>query len=697
MSYYSLTTNLHCRARFSYNCNKVSALSVYLKLKEKVKIMGNKKFNLTKLALAMGVTLGLSGCFSDNDNNVEIKPPVPEPEDKVVIQQPPASVEKQAGSLSILVTDHLGQILAEDVAATITFKSEEGLLDAAGEAIDTDDKTSTGSSFSFTVAEVPEAGVSYTFTVDAENYLSNTGTLTINSENSTTEIELRLTPESTEATDVAVVAETKTLAETAGDVEVEYDKDAGLTIGDGSADAKITLTQAIPAEKVETAVGSVAVSIKQGTKFLDDNGDALEEAPTLTVAYFANEATRSESDNGSSDEAAESVTESSSLDAFPGGLNLTLAAPSEGEEDEVGSFTSGGFVAIELKAGDQSVSTFGKDENGDPIKLEVAMQVDRKTANPCPVSYTGDIKEIAVFAEANGFKNGVCTLENATSRPVEANDIFPVWSYEETTGEWSFESYGQVNENTNSQTVFDVIVEVEHLSYWNLDFFTRAIRSPKCPGGRLDFNIEDANGEASSLAGDIIIEANGYRNVIRSFYNTDRSKGTFYSPPSFPVTLKFAVNGQNVTAGIKGTDNANLAVVGSGTQARTLTFDNMCEQLAGETLVLTVEPPTIIEQPVATRFVCEADSTVTAGQEAAPVSTAAQVQVFRNGKLTNAAYSAGTVNFPLEEGVEYTVRGQNPETNVWTPQVELTPSTTAFNIDFTKSCNTQTVTGSGGS
>ena len=137
--------------------------------------MGNKKFNLTKLALAMGVTLGLSGCFSDNDNNIDFKPP--EPEDKVVIQVPPSSVEKQAGSLSILVTDHLGQILADDVAATITFKSEEGLLDAAGEAIDTEDKTSTGSSFAFTVAEVPEAGVSYTFTVDAENYLSNTGTL----------------------------------------------------------------------------------------------------------------------------------------------------------------------------------------------------------------------------------------------------------------------------------------------------------------------------------------------------------------------------------------------------------------------------------------------------------------------------------------------------------------------------------------
>jgi hypothetical protein len=657
--------------------------------------MGNKKFNLTKLALAMGVTLGLSGCFSDNDNNIDFKPP--EPEDKVVIQDPPSSVEKQAGSLSILVTDHLGQILADDVAATITFKSEEGLLDAAGEAIDTEGKTSTGSSFAFTVAEVPEAGVSYTFTVDAENYLSNTGTLTINAENSTPAIELRLTPESTEATDVAVVAETKTLAETAGDVAVEYDKDVGLTIGDGSADAKITLTQAIPEEKAETAVGSVSVSIKQGTKFLDDNGNALEEAPTLTVAYFANEATRSESDNGSSDEAAESVTESSSLDAFPGGLNLTLAAPSEGEEDEVGSFTSGGFVAIELKAGDQSVSTFGKDENGDPIKLEVAMQVDRKTANPCPVTYTGDVAEIEAFAEANGFKGGVCTLENATSRTVAANDIFPVWSYEETTGEWSFESYGLVKDNTDSETVFDVLVEVEHLSYWNLDFFTRAIQSPKCPGGRLDFNIEDANGNPSSLAGDIIIEANGYRNVIRSFYNVDRSKGTFFSPPSFPVTLKFAVNGENVTAGIKGTDDADLAVVGSGTQARTLTFDNMCEQLGGETLVLTVEPTTIIEQPVATRVVCEADDSVTAGQEADPVATASTVQVFKNGSLFQTAYSAGTVNFSLDEGVTYSVRAQNAETKVWSELTEITPSTTAFNIDFTKSCTTKEVTGVTGS
>jgi hypothetical protein len=56
-----------------------------LKLKEKVKIMGNKKFNLTKLALAMGVTLGLAGCFSDNDNNVDIKPPVTVPEEKITV------------------------------------------------------------------------------------------------------------------------------------------------------------------------------------------------------------------------------------------------------------------------------------------------------------------------------------------------------------------------------------------------------------------------------------------------------------------------------------------------------------------------------------------------------------------------------------------------------------------------------------
>ena len=164
------------------------------------------------------------------------------------------------------------------------------------------------------------------------------------------------------------------------------------------------------------------------------------------------------------------------------------------------------------------------------------------------------------------------------------------------------------------------------------------------------------------------------------------------------MTLKFDVNGKNVTAGIKGSTDANLSVIGSGTQARTLTFDNMCEQLSGETLVLTIDPPTLVEQPVATRFVCEADDSVTPGQEADPVATAAQVQVFKNGSLFQTAYSAGTVNFDLEEGVAYSVRAQNPETQVWAALTDIAaPSTTAVNIDFTKSCTTKTVTGVTGS
>jgi hypothetical protein len=86
-----------------------------LKLKEKVKIMGNKKFNLTKLALAMGVTLSLSGCFSDNDNNIDIKPPVPEEPDTVTVGEVPegTATQKQAGFFTIAVKNVAGENLGK--------------------------------------------------------------------------------------------------------------------------------------------------------------------------------------------------------------------------------------------------------------------------------------------------------------------------------------------------------------------------------------------------------------------------------------------------------------------------------------------------------------------------------------------------------------------------------------------------------
>lgn len=67
--------------------------------------MGNNEFKLTKLALALGVTLSLSGCLSDDDNNDTVpEPPVPTQD----VAVPPTAVELQAGAFTISVVDAIG-------------------------------------------------------------------------------------------------------------------------------------------------------------------------------------------------------------------------------------------------------------------------------------------------------------------------------------------------------------------------------------------------------------------------------------------------------------------------------------------------------------------------------------------------------------------------------------------------------------
>jgi hypothetical protein len=145
-----------------------------LKLKEKVKIMGNKKFNLTKLALAMGVTLSLSGCFSDNDNNVEIKPPVKVPTDTVKV---PVSDTKEA--LSFYVTASVVDATADNLTVvpntTVKFLENgvlsENITDVNGNTIS--ELTTTTGSFTFNVNEDSDIN-EITLILSSDGYLNKT-------------------------------------------------------------------------------------------------------------------------------------------------------------------------------------------------------------------------------------------------------------------------------------------------------------------------------------------------------------------------------------------------------------------------------------------------------------------------------------------------------------------------------------------
>lgn len=639
--------------------------------------MGNNNFKLTKLALALGLTASLTACFSDNDDNKYEKPPVKPPE-TVVVAVPPAAAEVQAGAITVSLVDVQGNQLV-DTTATIKFTSpEDGLVTSAGAELSEENKSTTASLFAFNVSAIPADGIDYSYVVTAEGYLSNSGTFSLTAEETSLAQEIRLTPRTLPDSDVAVVAATTALADLAEEgTDVAYDESTGLVIsGDKS---EIELKQEISGDKASTAVGGTTVKLKSGTKFIKKDGTAMTTVPEMTVAYFANEATRNTT------ESEEDAAESSSLDAFPGGLALSVAGPDNDETVE-GSFTSGGFVAIELVDDEgNKVSTFGEDENGNPIALTVAMQVDKNTNNPCPVVFDENSADsLTAQAEAGGYKKGVCTVATPTSRDLKANDIFPVWSYDEDAGEWEFENYGVVKDSGNA-TTFDVEVDVEHLSYWNLDYFTYRIGASKCPNNRLTFNIVDQNDDPNEVRSSLLIEANGYRSLIRS-YGGNYDSGTFRNPPSFPVKIKMMRDGKNILDGVVGQASADG-------ESSAVEFDDLCD-LQGQTIKLNSAPVTIVEKQITTQLVCS--NTEDFEVATAPVVTPTNVNIYQNGKFVRSIYSSGTFSLKLEEGGTYTASYEDINTGDFI-STALTADASATTFDIPTVCEVEEVeaTGSG--
>lgn len=624
--------------------------------------MGNNKFKLTKLALALGLTATLSGCFSDNDNNDYVKPPVPTQD----VAVPPTAADFQAGSITVNLVDVTGAQLDDDVTATITFtNAEDGLLTVAGNELTDEDKATTNSSFAFTLESIPANGVSYDYVVSANGYLSNSGTFSLTTTENVEAAEIRLTPRDLPASDVPIIAETTTLADLAADgTTVSYDPATGLTVtGDAT---ELELQQDI--NKADVAVGGTTVKIKSGTQFLDKEGVALTSAPSLTVAYFANEATRNTT------EAAGVATTDSSLDAFPGGLALSVTSPSD--VTSTGSFTSGGFVAIELVDDEgNKVKSFGPGNT-----LTVAMQVDKNTSNPCPVKFDANAAgDITAQAEATAFAAGVCQLAApVATRPLEADDIFPIWSYDEDTGKWVFENYGLVVDNSNANT-FDVEVEVDHLSYWNLDFFN----NNSC--NSVSFNILDSGDAANTTATSIVLESSGFRRVFTS-YGGDYSKATFANPPAFPVTVKVLRDGQNVLDGFANSSNGT---------AQALSVANMCD-LNNDDLKLTIAPPTIVTKQLTPQLVCS--NTDDFDVNTAPVVTPSVVTLFRNNRFVQNYYPTGTFSVKLEQatGVSYSARYYDYNSRTWL-STAIDANATAATLDIPVTCEVETVpvTGTG--
>ncbi|MEQ3515162.1 hypothetical protein ABMY35_17720 [Pseudoalteromonas sp. BZB3] len=692
--------------------------------------MGNKKFNLTKLALAMGVTLGLAGCFSDNDNNIDIKPPVPEEPDTIVVGELPdgAVAEKQAAAFTVSVEDLSGAALgtAEAPVTVRITKGADKVVSLDGSELAAEELTLNAGTgiFSAAVADVSEE-VTVTVNFIADGFINNSTTFTLSSDNTDESATVRLVPRTSSAdTPVKVAAESKAVEELVKEGEtLAFDEETGaITVTDENGDPQpITLTKEIEAATEKDDKGGVEVVIPSGSQMLyrDSEGELkpLTGAPELTVAYFNNEASTATEANNNGD-AASQARESSTLDVFPGGLDLEVAVPASDATDateapQAGAFTTAGFVAIELTdAEGNKVKNFGETD-GKENSIEVKMTVDANTANACPMNYgTTDLDQETVrnFAtdstkatDSAYFRKGACvTVEGGTvaSRTVKEGDIIPVWSYDADEAQWSFESYGVAQKVEGNDSIFNVAVQVTHLSYWNLDFFNwREPNRGQCgTNGRVEFDIVygGENEVQNSTPFSLLVESqtNGYRKLKRARDSFFFDKSTILNPPSFPVFLQFLENGANIIDGVKGDENNPV----DGTATR-LKLDDVCE-LDGKTVVLVNdEPVETFAQPFKTELVCNVEGADQQGRAA----SATTVYLFQDGSRVGSIRTGndGKAVYNNLVAGDYTARAANTTANnALTEAVSFTASATevALEIPVANCVATEKpVTGTGGS
>ncbi len=163
---------------------------------------------------------------------------------------------------------------------------------------------------------------------------------------------------------------------------------------------------------VTTDNDNATLTLKAGTILKTKEGNPLSGSIDVLLVHFDN------------------LTDES-LQAFPGGL--TPVVNQNGTEQD-GVFYSAGFVAVEVTDASKNLAAI-LEEN--PATL--TMKVNGSTYNP------------------------------ETQSQVAAGDEIPVYSFQPETGEWNYEQTATIE---NSRDGLSVTSELNHLSFWNWDWFT---------------------------------------------------------------------------------------------------------------------------------------------------------------------------------------------------------------------------------
>lgn len=239
--------------------------------------MGNKNLKLTKLALALGLTVGLTGCFSDNDNDVVVTPPDPgEETTKVPTPDTPAALSSY---VSVTVTDSASGDVVDN--ATITFfesgAASTNVTDLDG--ADISSQTSTDGAFAF---KTKDGVSSITLAVSAADYLEGSAIVDLSGDDNAVNVAVNLVSKASLA-----VASQADLATTDGKLAEALSVEANSTNGGAKLDIPTTVTL----QDADGNAISGAVSVEVATADLSAEAGKASAASIIPAGLNAGNTT----------------------------------------------------------------------------------------------------------------------------------------------------------------------------------------------------------------------------------------------------------------------------------------------------------------------------------------------------------------------------------------------------------------------
>jgi len=453
--------------------------------------MNIRAFALSPMVIALGLTVGLTGCSDSNS--------VSRPAEAATT---PKRVDLAEGT-------YFYQLVFEDVATSKPINEAlqvtlTGPAVEAGLVVDANNTSLKGKTLTTDIGTV---------TVAAKYDATNTtfSVLVGNAATGWTQTGVELRKETSTPGNQTLVVKLINPKKSAAAVN----DNAAVALAVASSDFAAGATGAISDSAISLAtidkpakndadnleqIGTARIDIPAGVNALDASGKKINLTGQITASTV-------KFGNGSA----------ASMSAFPGGFTPTVVNQA-GQTDSTGAFITGGFAQFNLT-----------DSNGTAIKKfdqDVTLSIDLPK-----------------------------TSKQLNGTALQAGDTYPVWSYDEATGKWQFETNGLISEKTPvDPNNFTVSFKSKHLSYWNLDFLGQT-----CTGtlnlGRTALDTRPLSVE--------LVGVSGLR-FYKTFYSVRDSKQTFLRYPK-DMMVNIVVRDEQNAVIASSTTPQNLCNTGSNT------------------------------------------------------------------------------------------------------------------------------------